>query len=158
MKLENDKPARRTRRSKRAGEQGKHLRSLSADDVAGETAAAALPPLSFADTMRFGHDLSVALGTRKRGAAKPSVEFEEPAVDMAAAIDAATGDLLVDLISLDAVSTAMDDVLDDLFGKSEEEADVGHLPLRNLPREKQRQIHVNSELGGDNTSNLQHSA
>ena len=100
--------------------------------------------MSFADTMRFGHDLSVALDTRKgKGAA---VEFEE-AVDMDAAIEAATGDLLVDLISLDAVASAVDEVLEDLFGPGEED-DVGNLPLRNLPREKQRQVHVNSELGG----------
>ena len=74
------------------------------------------------------------------------MEFEE-AVDMDAAIEAATGDLLVDLISLDAVASAVDEVLEDLFGPGEED-DVGNLPLRNLPREKQRQVHVNSELGG----------
>jgi hypothetical protein len=164
LQLDSDKqPTRRQRRKQRAAERAKQLRSQSADDVATLGGPPALPPLSFADTMRFGHDLSVAIATNKAeeaGGGKGSVSFQD-ALELDAAIEAADGEgqggLLVDLLSLEVVSTAIGDAMFDIFGtraeeeeEEEEEEDATPTAVAATQQERQKKrnkLHINSTLG-----------
>lgn len=116
LNLETGKvPTRRRRQTRRAEGRAPAPRVGSADDAASLGCAPVLPPLSFADTMRFGHDLSVALGTVNAGQ-KSSVSFEEAVELDAAAVESAEGDMLVDLLCSAVVSSAIDDAMGDICG------------------------------------------
>jgi hypothetical protein len=119
LHLESDRlPARRRRRKQRAQGQAAATRMESADGAAslgGAPALPALPALSFADTMRFGHDLSVVLGTAN-AEQKSSVTFEEAVQLDAAAAESVEGDKLVDLLCSAVVSSAIDGAMSDICG------------------------------------------
>ena len=142
LQLEKDQlPARQRRRKQR--ERQTAPRAESADGCASLDGAPVLPPLSFADTMRFGHGLSVALAGKK---ANGPPNFEDAVELDAAAIEAAEGDLLVDLICSAAVSSAIDGAINDRCGVVDAVTPLKRVTV-SAAEKPAATLHVNSTLG-----------
>lgn len=140
LQLESDQlPARQRRRKQR--ERQTAPRAESTDGCASLGGAPVLPPLSFADTMRFGHGLSVALAGKK-----DNVTFEDAAELDATAIETAEGDMLVDLICSAAVSSAIDGAINDRCGMVDAVTPLTRVTV-SAAEKPAAILHVNSTLG-----------
>ena len=126
--LDTDRRRSETKRRRPAG------RSKSADDADGGSTSAALPPLSLADTMRFGHDLSLALGERRAGSRHAQIVEEEQDDD--------DDDSLELSLSRDVVAAALDGAVEDA-GASRGEGG-GEPQGEKGAGEKKRVLHVSS--------------